>query len=441
MPTRSQSIKMNDNLQQTLADLTNGYEAIKQVCSDQKKEITELQKFADFKSKDLHKIIKILQVQSIIPFSGEGQRGFDNYVTNLQKCKETYQLDDVQMRALSLAMSEKVCSDFLRRTFKENPSITWVDLLNTLRAKFELHTKQDRIRLLMTLKQNSSQTLNEFVENIHKLAEDVYSPSELMDDKIQKILVNIFVDGVYNDKIAKKLLRSRPNNLNTAAEQAHAETVLDNMLVLRENKPKNKFEINSTESLIPDLADQINIIKTKMEELTKKDPQPSMSNTNNTQHYQQTPQFHTIKPNYSQNYQNYHNPPFSKFRFTAEGKPICFYCQKEGHYQRDCYKKKREQAPTARYPRSNFNPRQNYNPRPNYNFRQNYNPRQNNNPRQFYNSRQDLNYQPYQDYKPRPNYNPFYQTFDDNIPLNAAYPNDPASPPTGLNGREAMPTM
>ena len=115
MPTRSQSIKMNDNLQQTLADLTNGYEAIKQVCSDQKKEITELQKFADFKSKDLHKIIKILQVQSIIPFSGEGQRGFDNYVTNLQKCKETYQLDDVQMRALSLAMSEKVCSDFFEK--------------------------------------------------------------------------------------------------------------------------------------------------------------------------------------------------------------------------------------------------------------------------------------------------------------------------------------
>ena len=111
-----------------------------------------------------------------------------------------------------------------------------------------------------------------------------------------------------------------------------------------------------------------------MEELTKKDPQPGVSNTNNTQNYQQPPQFHTTKPNYSQNYQNYQNPPFSKFQFTAEGKPICFYCHKEGHYQRDCYKKKREQVPAARYPRPNFNPRQNYNPRPNYNSRQNYNP-------------------------------------------------------------------
>ena len=85
------------------------------------------------RSGDVKQILKVLTLQNFVPFSGNNTEQFNHFMTNLEKNRATYSLNDSQMRGLALAMSSECCADFLIRTFETQPNMTWADLKTLLK--------------------------------------------------------------------------------------------------------------------------------------------------------------------------------------------------------------------------------------------------------------------------------------------------------------------
>ena len=294
----------------------------------------------DESQQDAKQVMKILQLQNVAPFSGLCQREFTRFLTNLEKNRDTYHLSDSQMRSLSLAMTCDYASEFLLRKFKEMPNISWPTLKTLLKSTFENVQESDKQRVLMNIKQTKTDTINTFAEKIYKLSSEIYTPKELEDGKIQKFLVNIFTDGILDDKVATKLLRTQPTSLPQAVQAAHREYMLHNMIHLR----KLRNEEDSTQDICAvDNKTEVDKLKLEIEALKSQ-----IKRNENKQD--------SIKQ------QNSFNAP-RKYEFTTDGRPICYFCKKEGHMSRECYSRKNQQFRNRSWSRPHMYKNDSYRPR------------------------------------------------------------------------------
>ena len=102
-------------------------------------------------------------------------------------------------------------SDYLVRFLKTNATCPWKDVLRELRARFgDIADSQHGMQVLRSSKQKPGETVQVYAERMVGLAEQAWPDESLAAPLIQRQMIEIFIDGLQDNQIARKVLRESP---------------------------------------------------------------------------------------------------------------------------------------------------------------------------------------------------------------------------------------
>ena len=163
-------------------------------------------------------------VNQIRPATGESYRIFRGWLKDMERCGAAVQFDDEKMKNLSLQTLKGAAAEFCARQCRQNPQITWPQLLELMRARFsDLADQQFAKQKLKKIRQSDGETVQTFAERVQELSEDVYTNAELQNPLVQRELRDVFIDGIKTDAIARRLIKERPQTLDAAINIASTE--------------------------------------------------------------------------------------------------------------------------------------------------------------------------------------------------------------------------
>ena len=265
-----------------------------------------------------------LRLQSLAkqvqPFNGESSRSLRNWMRDMTKIGLTVGSDDEKMKILSLQTLKGGAAEYYSRLLRTNPQITWTEIVNALRARFSDQADQQlAAQKLKRVKQKSGESVQSFAERIIDLAEEAFATVILTPPLIQQQLKDIFLEGVRNDAVARKIIRLRPVMLDAALQVAIEEELTAKTFQLRRNDEPMEVdnvqaEVTPGQSLQQSVTELMAAVaEIKAEKVTGKN-RPRKTPTYNGK---------TMK-------------------WTSDGKIICAHCDKIGHRYMQCRKRKAE---------------------------------------------------------------------------------------------------
>ena len=141
------------------------------------------------------------------------------------------------MKSLALQTLSSLASAFLVRYLRDHPQSDWSNAKAALKGRFsDLADTQFAAQQLRRLKQKSSENVQAFAERIYSLAEEAYPGQDLSNAVLQKQLTELFIDGVSEDTIVRKLIRERPATLEAAIRTAAYEQQTSKTFNLRRHR-------------------------------------------------------------------------------------------------------------------------------------------------------------------------------------------------------------
>ena len=159
-------------------------------------------------------------------FEGQGQTADDflNWVADMEKNLTQLHNDDGNaMRSLVTQTVSGPAADLVTRLFRANPDLTWIELREAMDERYNDAADETLAKQrLRKLEQNRKEDVQGYYERLMKLAQRVYK-DRLDDPLIQSTLVDIFMDGVLDDQLAKKLIKIKPQTLEEALAGATTE--------------------------------------------------------------------------------------------------------------------------------------------------------------------------------------------------------------------------
>ena len=175
---------------------------------------------------------------SLIKFNGDPKK-FQDWVRSIEK----YALlvnnsTDDNLKSVALQTAEGPVSDFLVRSFKSGVRRTWDDILKELKARFgEIVDSQHGLQVLRTTRQKGVETVQIYAERLLGVAEQAWPGEPLSQPLIQQQLIDVFIDGLLDSAIARKVLREAPDTLGRAVHIAVNEQNLTKKFTLRNCAP------------------------------------------------------------------------------------------------------------------------------------------------------------------------------------------------------------
>ena len=288
-----------------------------------------------------------LRAQSLIKqireFDGESSRKFRDWLREIDRAGTIVNATDERYKSFVLQTLRGNAADFLSRVLRLTPDITWARLRESLIQQYsdtgDAHIAKTKLRRLT---QRKGETIQNFSERIFALAEEAYAGQPIANPLIQQTLVDVLIEGVENSSISKRLIRERPATLEAALNIAVREQQDAKAFELRRRheEPMDVSAVTSAnDAKFEMLADAIIGLKTQIESVmavTEKGRSPQQPSSN-------APAAHASS-----------NDPH-KFQWTSDNKPICFYCKKIGHVQRECRKKRFDNKKPPSRPAQNLN--------------------------------------------------------------------------------------
>ncbi len=254
-----------------------------------------------------------LRAQSIIRrirnFNGEGHQKFLDWIRDMERARLSLGANDARMLRLALDTLGGPAVEYCYRLIDNNVVDTWDELKNNLKERYsDLSDVQFAKQTLRRMTQRKDESVQNFSERLYTAAREAYPDHDLDDEIIQASLVEIFADGLYEPRMARKLYRDRPDTLTRALELAIVEQQTQRTYDLR--RGEEPMEVNA----LSVQEDRLAAMAAQMQEMMKKIEQLDMGRPRNGGPSGKRP----------------------KFEWTTDRKPICFKCKQQGHFQRDC---------------------------------------------------------------------------------------------------------
>ena len=172
---------------------------------------------------------------AISKFTGETKK-FRNWVKSIEKHVKIMAKHEDEAVGIAYQASEGLVSDFIGRYTTAHSPTVWADLKKELTAYFgEVTDPQQALSMLRRTRQKHTEGVQVYAERMLALAEDAW-PDRITDKLVQCQLVDIFVDGLTSDTIARKLMRQQPETMEAAVKLAATEQNLDMRFKLRNRK-------------------------------------------------------------------------------------------------------------------------------------------------------------------------------------------------------------
>ena len=274
-------------------------------------------------------------VRQIRDFSGEGERRFAEWLGDIRRIGHALNANRNQFITLAMQTLKGTAADFLARIIRENPNITWDQIVESLTTQYlsdnEAQIAKQKLKRLM---QKKGESVQNFGERILFLADRAYN--DINDPVIQSSLIDILIDGVENDNLAKHLLKTPPANFHEALEHATRDQNVNKAFNLRRRleEPMDISTLANKNDRVQQLENAVLNLSSQVEKLVASHSEKSNPQNNSRKYnHQQT----TSRP-YNQANPRPYRPQQSAFRhrWTQDGRPICSKCTKTGHISKYC---------------------------------------------------------------------------------------------------------
>lgn len=190
-------------------------------------------------------------------FKGEA-KNYKIWIKEVEKfCRLTNADNDESKKTIAYQTAEGIVSDYIERFQRANNNATWAETERELRAHFGSVT--DEVQALSQLKkirQKSQESVQMFGERLLSLAEDAFSGVDLTQQVVARQLIDYFVDGLSDHRIARHIIRNSPSTFNAAVLAATNEQNMIARIALRgrheftQERKEEEMEIGEIKSKI-----------------------------------------------------------------------------------------------------------------------------------------------------------------------------------------------
>ena len=187
----------------------------------------------------LGKSITTQGVGTVVPTFEGDQKEFKNWVKAIEKYCLLTDLDEGRKRNIALQTAKGSVSDFLLRYIRQHPNGDWETLKKELNDRFgDIVDKAHARAILKNMKQKKMESPQMFCERLLSASEDAFDKTDRQPDGellpgIEKILIDFFVDGLWESTIKLKIMRENPTSMRRAVEIANQEQNLKARYQLR----------------------------------------------------------------------------------------------------------------------------------------------------------------------------------------------------------------
>ena len=313
--------------------------------------------------------------QNIKTFNGESSTKFHEWVQEMDAISCTS--DDERMRLLVTRTMSGPAVRFACRTIADKPTITWKELRTKLREQYsELKDPYCAQEKLRQIRQHRGELIQNYAERLQAVACEAFD--NVNSDESQRVLVEIFQKGVTDDRLARALIRKKFNKFQDAVDYACKEQQTERTFELCRGPSSGSRDTSEIDSVhrVASLTEKVNqleqsvqTIVSNLEKLSKTFTSPVTSQSGDvnaihppfhareTQPNPPSPRFvpprgpRPSQPGKGANFQNRtfkssgNQRPNSdrnqtpNYQWTNDGRPVCAFCSKIGHMQRNCWAK------------------------------------------------------------------------------------------------------
>ena len=289
--------------------------------------------------------------RQISQFNGDGTRRYRDWVQDVERVGHAINANDDSYRSMCLETLKGPALEQFTRLLRENPNVTWAQIRQGLNAVYlDAADGYIAIQRLHRTKQRKGESIHSYTERLRALAEEGYLGQDMAQPHIQDVMIEALIQGVYEPKIAKALIRNRPNNFAGAVGIANREHTASKHFNVRrggdEEEPMevdaiNRKQITQLERKLEALTNQLAINDEK-----KKNPQPAEKVFS----IDEKLEFLLTKINSLENQKKLSEnrkrvaattTTAEPYKWTADGKPICAHCGLVGHIRAYCRKRRR----------------------------------------------------------------------------------------------------
>lgn len=313
--------------------------------------------------------------QNVRTFNGESSTKFHDWVRDMDSIYCT--TDDERMRLLATRTLCGPAGKFACRLINEKPTISWRELRLKLRERYsEFQDPYCAQMKLRQLKQHAGELVQNFSERIQTIASEAFD--NISTPEAQRFLVEVFQKGVANDRLARSLIHKKFDKLQSAVDFACSEQQTDRTFqmcrgptALTEEpmdidvvRTSGSTKIDKLENSLEELSAKLNVVTDQVlafqqhshrqQPITRPTHYNNRNSTPNFNPNRQNTSFYRSRvPQTSQRFeyprrtqftrqqtpvqgqsQQQHNR--SQYKWTSDGRPICVFCSRIGHTQRNC---------------------------------------------------------------------------------------------------------
>ena len=287
---------------------------------------------------------------TIRKFSGDSNESFREWTADMERAAKILADDDERLRALALQTLGGSAGEMVARVLNEAPKITWKELKYRLTQRYSDTADREYSRQLLKRKvQRKDESVTTYFENLLTIAREAYGDQDLNNRWIQSMLVEIFIDGVCDNRVARKLIRRKPDTLHEALDIALQEQQTDRSYNLRRGETPMEVDAlanATTHESQAQLLERIEQLERRLQASATVSPgnraasRPaghhnapiSRSGGNSPPHRENRPPL----GNRNSPPTGYRSGPQNRGQNTPNMTVTCYRCGGKGHYQREC---------------------------------------------------------------------------------------------------------